>query len=186
MTKSQAPMPIKANAGLQKFESDGLVYDLNHLSPFTIAVTPKADGAPTFTVLVTFGHHCFTREWREGADDLSLRYAVDRDVRCFCPERYSLSLDLPAIVTAAATGKVYFSQDRNYLIVEAVDGMRGAYAIFFKLEKAKRIHKVDAVMFVVSAYEKRNLPTKSRLPSISFATLIAKTVRGERIIVPKK
>lgn len=186
MTKSQASMPIKASAGLQKFESEGLIYDLNHLSPFTIAVTPKANGAPTFTVLLTFGHHCFTREWREGTDDSALRYAIDRDVRCFCPERYALSLALPAIVKAAATGKVYFSQDRNYLIVEAVDGLAGAYAVFFKLEKAGRLHNVDAVMFVVSAYEKRNLPAKSRLPSISFATLVAKTVRGEKIIAPKK
>ncbi len=186
MTKSQASMPIKASAGLQKFESHGLIYDLNHLSPFIIAVTPKADGAPTFTVLVTFGHHCFTREWREGTDDPALRYAIDRDVRCFCPERYALSLGLPAIVTTAATGKVYFSQDRNYLIVEAVHELSGPYAVFFKLEKAERLRKADAVMFVVSAYEKRNLPAKSRLPSISFATLVAKTVRGENIIAPKK
>ena len=186
MTKSQTPMPIKANAELQKFENNGLFYDLNHLSPFTITVTPKADGAPTFTVLVTFGHHCFTREWREGTDDPALRYALDRDVRYFCPKRYVLSFELATIVKAAATGKVYFSQDRNYLIVEAVDGLAGAYAVFFKLEKAGRLRKADAVMFVVSAYEKRNLPAKSRLPSISFATLVAKTVRGEKIIAPKK
>jgi hypothetical protein len=186
MTKSQAPTPIKANAGLQKFESNGLVYDLNHLSSFTITVMPKADGAPKFTVLVTFGHHCFTREWRQGTDDPALRYVIDREVRCFCPERYALSLGLPAIVKAAATGKVYFSQDRNYLIVEAVDELAGTYAIFFKLEKAGRLHSVHAVMFVVSAYEKRNLPAKSRLPSISFATLVGKTVRGEKVIAPKK
>jgi hypothetical protein len=170
----------------QAFETGGQVYGLDHLSPFTLTAAPKADGAPTFTVLVTFGHHCFTREWRQGLDDPAMYYAIDRDERCFCPERHTLSLSLPAIVKAAATGKVYFSQDRNYLIAEAVDGLSGPYAIFFKLEKAERVHKADAVMFVVSAYEKRNLPAKSRLPSISFATLVAKTVRGERITRPKK
>jgi hypothetical protein len=170
----------------QAFESGGQVFDLDHLSPFTITVTPKAEGAPSFKVLVTFGHHCFTREWQAGLDDAAMRYAVGREVRCFCTVRHGLSLGLPAIVNAAATGKVYFSQDRNYLIVEAVDGLAAPYAVFFKLEKAERAHNADAVMFVVSAYEKRNLPAKSRLPSISFATLIAKTVRGERITPPKK
>jgi hypothetical protein len=170
----------------QAFESGGQVFDLDHLSPFTITVTPKAEGAPSFKVLVTFGHHCFTREKLSGQDDAALRYAVGREVRCFCTARHGLSLGLPAIVNAAATGKVYFSQDRNYLIVEALDGLAAPYAVFFKLEKAERAHNADAVMFVVSAYEKRNLPAKSRLPSISFATLIAKMVRGERITPPKK
>ena len=87
---------------------------------------------------------------------------------------------------AAATGKVYFSLDRNYLIVETLDGLSSPYAVFFKLERAERAHQVDAVMFVVSAYEKHNLPAKSRLPSISFATLVSKTVKGERITAPKK
>jgi len=167
-------------------EIAGRPYTLGHLSPFTIAVTPRADGAPSFKVLVTFGHHCFTREWQEGQDDIALRYTVGRDVRCFCTVRHRLSLALPAIVNAAATGKVYFSQDRNYLIVEAVDGLSGPYAVFFKMEKPERVHNADAIMFVVSAYEKRNLPARSRLPSISFATLVAKTARGERITPPKK
>lgn len=168
------------------FESAGQLYNLGHLSPFIVAVVPKADGAPSFKVLVTFGHHCFTREWLEGQDDTMWRYVVGRDVRCFCTVRHQQSLALPAIVNAAATGKVYFSRDRNYLIVESVDGLSGPYAVFFKLEKAKRAHNADAVMFVVSAYEKRNLPAKSRLPSISFATLVAKTVREECITPPKK
>lgn len=170
----------------QQFECDNQVYDLNHLAPFTMLVSPKAEAAPVFKVLVTFGHHCFTREWKAEQDHESLRFTVRREVRCFCVTRYQLSQSLPAIVKAAATGKVYFSHDRNYLIVEAIDGLLSPYAVFFKLERAEHAQKVDAVMFVVSAYEKRNLPAKSRLPSITYATLVSKTVRGERIIAPKK
>jgi predicted transcriptional regulator len=44
----------------------------------------------------------------------------------------------------------------------------------------------DAVMFVVSAYVQRNSLAKSRLPSVSFETLIVKAVQGEPITSPKK
>jgi predicted transcriptional regulator len=44
----------------------------------------------------------------------------------------------------------------------------------------------DAVKFVVSAYVQRNPLAKSRLPSVSFETLIVKAVQGEPITSPKK
>ena len=40
----------------------GVVYDLTHLDPFDLDVTPSYQGAPTYKVRVTFGHHTFTRK----------------------------------------------------------------------------------------------------------------------------
>ena len=43
----------------------GVEYDLSHLDPFTMQVTPKGEDARTYNVRVTFTCHTFTREWRE-------------------------------------------------------------------------------------------------------------------------
>jgi hypothetical protein len=80
-------------------------------------------------------------------------------------------------------GKAYFSQTRNFLLVENLPGINGPYAVFFKVEKAKS-KDFDVAMFVVSAYEKPDLPR--RLPKITFATLISKTANGQPIMRPKK
>lgn len=158
-------------------------YDLSHLNPFILDVTPNVVGAPTFKTLVSFGHHTFTREWSHGINAEEFRFSHNADCRCFCPNRHKNSCHLPRIITNSARGKAYFSNQHNYLLVENIAGLNGPYAVFFKLEQAKS-PKLDAVMFVVSAYEKPALPKK--LPAISFATLIAKTAKGEIITRPKK
>lgn len=160
----------------------GVAYGLSHLNPFTIRVAPKGEGAPIFKVLVSFGSHTFSREWQAG-DRPDFAVTDDTGTRCFCPIRHGHSLNLPRIVAAAVQGKAYFSQRQNFLLVEALPGLNGPYAIFFNVQKAKS-KEFDVAMFVVSAYEKPNLPRK--LPTITFATLIAKTSRGEPVYRPKK
>lgn len=164
---------------------DGFEHDLAHLNPFTLSVTPNAPGAPTFKVLVSFGHHTFTRTFVEGHDQEEYRYTENGDMRCFCPDRHLASKGLPGLINTAAKGKAYFSQNRNYMLIDQPLG-GPVYAVFFNIAATKAVKSVDASMFVVSAYEKPNLPSKSRLPAISFATLIAKTIRGEPIKRPKK
>ncbi|MGE5502737.1 MAG: hypothetical protein ACM3W4_12545 [Ignavibacteriales bacterium] len=159
-------------------------YDLTHLRPFTLNVTPKSEGAPTFKVLVAFGHHTFTRDLRAG-DPEELRFDHRGDVRCFCTERYGFSTNLPRIVTAASSGRAYFSQSRNYLLVEDLPGLAGPYAVFFNIERS-RLTGVHANMFVVSAYPKPRLPAKNRLPAITFAALVSKTAAGEPIRRPRR
>jgi hypothetical protein len=161
---------------------EGTDYDLSHLHPFTVKVTPKADGAPTFKVYVSFGSHTFTKEWLEN-DNPAYLIKHDGERRCFCPIRYGHSLHLPAIIHKGVNGKAYFSQTRNFLLVENLPGINGPYAVFFKVEKAKS-KDFDVAMFVVSAYEKPDLPR--RLPKITFATLISKTANGQPIMRPKK
>jgi hypothetical protein len=164
---------------------EGVDHDLSHLNPFTLSVTPKAEGAPSYKVLVSFGCHTFTRAFDIATDDPAYRHEEDGEVRCVCPDRLLASKGLPTLVAQSAGGKAYFSQGRNFMLIDQPLG--GApYAVFFNLERSKAIKGVDASMFVISAYEKPGLPSKSRLPAISFATLVSKTVRGERIVRPKK
>jgi hypothetical protein len=168
-----------------KFSAGQIDYDLSHLSPFTLAVTPKAPDAPTFKVLVSFGHHTFTREITKD-DPAEMQFLHKDDARCFCPARHGHSRELPRIVTEGASGRAYFSQTRNYLLVENLSGIPGPYAVFFNIQRARSLKAIDATLFVVSAYPKPGLPPKRDLPAITFATLVSKTVAGEQIKRPKK
>lgn len=163
---------------------NGQIYDLSHLEPFVFLVTPKADGAPTYRVLASFGHHTFTRHV-ERDDDVASIYEENGDRRCFCPDRYERSLALPKIVRyAAAGGKAYFSQRDNYLLIENFPGMTGPFAVFFNVKRSRQ-KSIDCNMFVASAYEKIGLPPLQRLKKISFATLIATVAQGRPVKRPK-
>ena len=162
----------------------GRVYSTAHLQSFTVNVTPKADGAPTFKVYVSFSSHCFTKEWDDGYP-VSHKVRYNGEDRCFCQIRHGRSLHLPAIIRRGVTGRVYFSQRQNYLIVENLPGMNAPYAVFFNIEKANS-KEFDAAMFVVSAYEKPDLPPVNQLPAITFATLVSKTVHGKPIVRPPR
>jgi len=164
---------------------EGADHDLSHLDPFTVVVTSKTEGAESYKVLVSFGHHTFTRTFVEADDNPAYRYAENNDPRCFCPDRFLASKGLPGLVAACANGKAYFSQNHNYMLLDQPLG-GPPYAVFFNIERTKAIPGIAANMFVVSAYEKPGLPAKSRLPSISFATLVTKTVLGQAIRRPKK
>jgi hypothetical protein len=163
---------------------NGDLYGLSHLQSFTVNVTPKAPDAPTFKVYVSFGYHTFTRT-PEASDGALFRITHEGEERCFCHKRHGHSLHLPAIVRGCVNGKVYFSERQNYLIVENLPGVNGPYAVFFNVEKAKS-RDFDAAMFVVSAYEKPDLPPLRRLDSITFPTLISKTSSGLQVKRPPK
>ena len=156
----------------------GVSYDLTHLHPFTFSVTPQVQGAPAYRVRVTFGLHTFAREWRE-TDTPEHRVVDGTDLRCFCVDRHRLSLKLPAMITGS--GKAHFSQQHAYLVFRNMPDCAGPYVAFFTMQRANA-RGIDTVMSVVSAYEKPNLP--ARLPSIGFATLVAKTARGEKVKRP--
>lgn len=166
------------------FSSGGTDYDLDHLRGMVVEVTPKADDARTYRVLIRFGFHTFTKEAKDG-DDPSLHIREGSETRCFCPVRYNASKNLREIFRSAAGGKAYFdSTDRTYLLVEQLEGFSGPYAVFFKAEKASSIKNIDVIIFVVSAYEKPKLP--QRLPKITFATLVANVAAGRPVKRPKK
>ena len=171
-----------------KVEIGDVEFDLTHLDPFTINVTPSVPDAPTYKVLVSFSHHAFTRDLVEGDPDHH-RFGPDHDVRCFCPERHQLSLLLPEIVKAATTGKAYFPArnhpiQRNFLLVKLVAG-EPPYLVVFNLERARGIN-ADAVMNIVSAHPRPGMGSTRKFESIRVATLVSKTVRGERVMRPSR
>lgn len=157
----------------------GVTYTFGHLDKFTMDVTPATAGAETYTLLVDFHLHTFAREWRT-TDTPDHRFRDGDDVRCFCPDRYSMSLTLPEMIRAS--NKAYFSQEHNYLIFKPVDN-QAPYAAFFTMQRA-RARGYHAIMTVVSSYQKEGLPPPSQLKSIGFATLVAKTAKGEAIRRP--
>lgn len=160
----------------------GTVYRLGHLAPASITV-PDKDGSREYIVKVAYGHHVFTREI-EPQDTPDFHFAHDGEKRCFCLIRHGLSLHLPTIFQKAAKGgKVFFGETRNFLFAENVPGLQGPYAIFFDIKKANETG-VHAVIFVVSAYHKPNLPP--RLPKIRFDTLVRKAASGESMKKPTR
>lgn len=161
----------------------GVEYDCSHLDPFMVEIEPRADEERGYKVLVSFSCHAFTRKPIEG-DPPDFIYKEDGEVRCFCQDRYLASKGLKKLIRYHCKGKAYFSEKRNFMLIEQALG-GPPYAIFFKIERAN-INSADVAMFVASAYEKPGLPAKSRMPSITFRTLVHKTVRGEKIIKPKK
>src|SRR5262249_35077220 len=150
-----------------------------HLNPFVMDVTPKGDNKPTYKVLVTFGCHTFTREFKPG-DGAHLIYNNGDETRAFCVLRHGLSRSLPDMVRNSAAGKAYFSnQGRNFFVFEKLNqnGQLVSYPAYFNLEAARSLDH-DVIMFVVSAYPKSNLPTRDK---ITMATLVSKVARGEEI-----
>lgn len=161
----------------------GRVYDLAHLDPFILPVTPKAPGSPTFNVRVSIGCHVFTEKW-DPAYTPDLKITDGLEERCFSTDRYALSQNLPLILRQASSGKAHFTNIQNTFVVHHnLPDLVGPYAVFFKVTKANS-SKFDVRLIVVSAYEKPNLP--NRLKTITFATLVSNTVSGNPIKRPKK
>lgn len=160
----------------------GQEYDLGHLDPFTFEVTPKGDGAPTYTVRVSFGHHTFTRALTPN-DKPDLHFKCGGEMRCFCTERYELSEGLPDLIRYAANGRVYFSERPDFMAIESLSEQNAPYVAFFKIEKAKKGEGSGLLMFVTSAHLRPALPDK--LPAVTFVTLASHTFSGAKLKRPE-
>lgn len=156
-----------------QFVVRGTPYDLTHLDPFTMTVRPQAAGAPIRRVRVKFGSHCFTRDV-DVQDHSDFHFQDGKATRTFCLMRHRWSLDLPALIRAARSGYAYSNgHKRNFLLVKPQNG--APYTAFFNVN-AVRSKKLDAVMTVVSAYEKPNLLPE--FPSVPFVALIGQTANN--------
>lgn len=164
---------------------DGVGYDCSHLDPVVIHLAPHADGQRGYRVLVSFNHHTFTRSFIDGSDPVEFLHVEEGEKRCFCQDRYLASKALPQLIQYHANGKAFFAQKDNFMLLEQPLG-GPPYAVFFSIERAKGANGADALMFVKSAYEKPGLPARSRIPSISFKTLVHKRVIGQPVTRPKK
>ncbi|MET4174771.1 hypothetical protein ABIB99_005877 [Bradyrhizobium sp. LA6.1] len=168
-------------SGFGKKRIAGVDYDLDHLDPFTMEVKAKEDGAPPYTVRVSFGFHCFTREITP-EDSPDLHMVDGREKRCFCHERYKLSKELVDMIRYAAAGRAYFGDKGNFLIVEMPGEGNAPYVAFFDVEKAKKSDGFDGAMFVTSAHLRPKLPEK--LPAVSFVTVVDYRINGRKLTRP--
>lgn len=160
-------------------------YDLSHLNPFTMSITTNVPGPAVVTrqVRVTFGCHSFTKEWEDG-DPEELRYDDGGHIRCFCPARHALSVNLPDLIREAAKGKVHFNNKRSpYLTVHNVPEANGPYLIYFDAIRAKGAG-LHAVIDIRSAHCKPGFTPTT--PQIAFATVIGLTAAGKPVNRPKK
>ena len=169
------------------FELHGQVHTFSHLDPrsrvISIGATAKQP-ARDITIETTFGHHCFSRGLADGETiDPAELMAIGRETRVFCPRRYALSIDLPALTDSLETRPCYHSGAGrgNYFIVKVGTGSAPPvdYCVYFRcrpIAQAVRVH-------VESAYERADRPHR-RAPKIGFALLAAKTLAGEDVRRP--
>jgi hypothetical protein len=169
-------------SGFGPFARGGKSYSFDHLRPLTLHVAP--DNKPetrSLVIRVNYSCHCFTEKHDPSRPELT--YAHAGETRSFDEARYSLSLNLPGIISAISDRKVLFTRDTNYLIVETLDhsGAPVRYAIFFDLKKA-RDSQNDLIMTVESAYIKTALP--KHLDKIRFRILAGKVAGGRKVRSP--
>lgn len=126
---------------------------------------------------VLCSHHVFSVKWSDALHSKDHEYIRDEERRAFCPVRYGCSIEIRRIVEYHIAGKAYQSRDGNgvlrYMFYDLADGV--SYPVFFTLSKASRIAGVDGLMHVISAYQKADLPSRSKLQSVKFARLVYQT-----------
>lgn len=124
------------------FSCGGIIYDLSHLRTFTTKFTrpsQKDKPAESYSVNISFSHHCFTRGLpAEGeAYEAMLRFDVDGDERLFDMRRWRLSRKLPNIIERLSEHKCFQTKHSNYFIISGIDdnGTAVEYEVFFRVWK---------------------------------------------------
>ena len=181
---------------------DGDDYDLSHLQDsvyaFTIAATA---GCPELSgeMLIQYSSHCISIGPAHGDEfDFSVlgrdRLVLDDrgNERCFCPDRYTWSKNLPDIIRSLPSDRMcYFTGRENWLSIEILDpqGLSLVYEVFFNL--TRQGNKFLRV-YVESAYV-RTAENEIRRPSdfrkeakIRGKVLLAKKLRNQPISRPRR
>lgn len=169
-----------------KIVHDGKEVPVDHLHTGTVSfVCPCEELGRDIIVRVHFTHHCYTKAYdpREHAADQIVCYDAPQRPRVFCPVRYKLSLDLPAIVKTLATRRVHQTTvQRNYVFIVPLNVNNLLYEIYFMLQRALSDDKADLRLTVESAYPVAvTTPVPKRPNAIRFRVLAYKTLRNERI-----
>ncbi len=165
-------------------ESEDRVYDLSHVHPFRYSLTLAAmpnHPAREVEVRVGFSAHTFTVGCQP-PEVAHPHYSRPQDPRKFCPVRYELSRQLPDIMRNLEQRKCFFTNYKNYFVVEMPDALpRGLeYWVFFDVRHAGERGAV--LIFVESAYagDATKTPYRSRREKVGFKVLVNKALQGER------
>lgn len=156
--------------------------DLSHLEPFDFDIDSRM-AKKILKVHVTFSTHCFSRKFRAETHP-SGEPMIDHDSprpRTFCPIRYRLSKQLPALILKLNHPKCSVTQTasrRNWVYSIKIEEPDGSYYVFFEISKAIQVgrQQQDLTLFVESAYPiEPDDAAPVLLGDMAFLVLCAKT-----------
>ena len=166
------------------FLHNGELVPLDHMAPTSFGCPCEAIGRDLM-IGVIFRSHCYTEKFDPlvHSKDRIVLYDAPNRPRVFCPIRHALSFQLPELICALPSKKVFqTTQRRNYLytVKMALNGQ--IYEIYFMLQRAEKEEGIDLRLTVESAYP---VPVPSQLPrrpnKIRFSVLALKILRREEI-----
>ncbi len=142
---------------------DGVAYNIGHLQPFTVTLSGKGKDNSDLRVKVTLGLHTISKGCSAGHGDMN---DENGKPRIFCPDRYSFSLNLPALISTMIETNYFAweSSDKNMVSNYAVIGVPpqsvhkltdGEYqVVFFYLHPADD-SAADVIFTVTSCHSRQ-------------------------------
>lgn len=180
-----------ANPFFPDLELEDELYSFDHLEPFNMVFTSERISRE-LELNVRFSNHCFSHGIPVSGiyDQDYLIEGTEGNARIFCPTRYRLSFELPAIIQKMNDPqvKVYQTAERrNFAHVIQIDSPAGPYYVFFELRKNSGFGTDDLKMIVESAYHQDpERPAPRVLGRIGFQTLCTKVFLREQVNTMKK
>jgi len=128
-------------------------HSIEHLAPFSFTYARPAKGdVPGWEkeISVTFSWHSYTRTPEAGEQVYILRDGNEQ--RCFCPTRYLLSQNLPAIIRQLDQKAIFQTGKGNFVTVQVIEpaGHTVDYGVFFTVTRGRRDEPLK--LRVASAY----------------------------------
>lgn len=153
-----------------------------HLTPFIFTETlPKGE---VIKILVTFASHCWTEEFDTAKHQGQTIIYDHKNPRAFDGQRFSLSIDLPAMIQALHNHECYLTPEkRNYMAIDGrvtlPDGQNYRVVFVIKFNRGRwNSVRYRLELFVESAYPTPDPPAGR---SVAFKTIIAKALKGEMV-----
>jgi len=165
---------------------EGQRYDLSHVYPFRFNYVLPANqqfAERIIGIQVSFTSHAFTRKC--AADETPHpHYSAPGEARMFDRERYGFSRMLPELIRNIGNRKCFFGRYDNFFVLELPEGIPAdsEYWVFFFVERAATAEEHALNLIVQSAYigKRERSPAGRRAKKITFRTLVAKVLAGEK------
>jgi hypothetical protein len=171
------------SAHLQPIIHNGKEMPIDHLAPFTFPC-PCPDIGRDLMIRSICANHCYTEKYDatcHATADIILTEGAGRH-RVFCPIRYGLSFQLPALITNLPQHKVHQTgQTRNYVYVVPLQVGGQHYEVYFMLQRASAADGADLRLTVESAYPNGGSNLRKRPRAIRFAILAHKVLTNQRV-----
>lgn len=149
---------------------EGVTYRMGHLDDMFLRIK---HGTEEFRVLIGFGCHCFTEEYKSHHKP-DQKYVFEGEERAFSIERFNLSQDLRKHFRAIVEQNVYETKGEGYFFVQ---GEFGTYVVFFDMFMSKS-KRYDVVIEVRSAHLRTGF-TLYAAP-VEFKKLVAAKAQGNK------